>query len=323
MNRIRISEDPEECHRAWETVWPRSCFFDLWEVRHIFAQGFGRKPFFVMAEENGVIRGLLALSWIEEGGYYGQYPGEIWQQKTWLEQNRIPVENPEIFQDLLDSVPGHLHLRYLTPDSLPLDSFPVAVDEVGYCFYPPTVEYDFSRYWQLFSGKSRKQLTRELAPLEAHGVGYRYDHFNDLAVMFQINQDNFGETSYFFDPRFLDSFTQLAAWLREQNLLRVTTLLLGGQVAAIDLGVLWNNQYTLLAGATNPEFPGVAKLINLHHLEWSCRIKCASVDFLCGDFGWKKRFHLTPRPLYEIKSPQIHLGAADPETCSTELSRAR
>jgi len=26
------------------------------------------------------------------------------------------------------------------------------------------------------------------------------------------------------------------------------------------------------------------------------------VDFLCGDFSWKKLFHLTPRPLYEASN---------------------
>jgi CelD/BcsL family acetyltransferase involved in cellulose biosynthesis len=66
------------------------------------------------------------------------------------------------------------------------------------------------------------------------------------------------------------------------------------------MGAIWNNTYTVLAGGTDVEFPGVAKLINLHHIQWACRQRLACVDFLCGDFNWKSRFHLVPRPLYEL-----------------------
>ncbi|MDH3330668.1 MAG: GNAT family N-acetyltransferase, partial [Desulfobulbaceae bacterium] len=86
----------------------------------------------------------------------------------------------------------------------------------------------------------------------------------------------------------------------QEKMLRITTLLLGGTVAAVDIGAVWNNSYTVLAGATNPEFPGVAKLINFHHMEWACQQRLGAVDFLCGDFGWKQRFHLASRPLYEM-----------------------
>jgi hypothetical protein len=66
----------------------------------------------------------------------------------------------------------------------------------------------------------------------------------------------------------------------------------------VDVGALYRGAYTLLAGGTNGNYPGVAKLINFHHLERACRERFEQVDFLCGDFNWKKLFHLTPRPLY-------------------------
>ncbi len=67
------------------------------------------------------------------------------------------------------------------------------------------------------------------------------------------------------------------------------------------MGAVWNNTYTVLAGGTHRDFRGVAKLINFHHLDWACENRLDSVDFLCGDFGWKRRFHLTARPLYKIR----------------------
>jgi CelD/BcsL family acetyltransferase involved in cellulose biosynthesis len=122
--------------------------------------------------------------------------------------------------------------------------------------------------------------------------------------MFRLNLECFQERSYFSDRRFLKSFENLAAWLRTNNLLRLITVLIGGEIAAVDLGAFWRSTYTVLAGGTHPDFPGVAKLINLHHMQWACQQKLATVDFLCGEFNWKKRFHLTARPLYEVFIPQ-------------------
>ena len=87
-------------------------------------------------------------------------------------------------------------------------------------------------------------------------------------------------------------------------MLRITTLLLGGRIAAVDAGAVWNGQYTVLAGGTNGDFPGVAKMINFHHIGWACAERLEVVDFLCGDFGWKRRFHLQSCLLFKI---HVHL----------------
>ena len=44
---------------------------------------------------------MLALSWIDEEHCFGHFPGELWQGKTWLEQNRILADNDEVFSNLL------------------------------------------------------------------------------------------------------------------------------------------------------------------------------------------------------------------------------
>ncbi|BHH82238.1 GNAT family N-acetyltransferase [Desulforhopalus sp. 52FAK] len=300
MLKIRSCEDFDECANLWAKVWPQHCIFDLWEVRTSFASCFGNKPYFIVAEEFGEIKGLLPLSWIEETETYGIFPGETWQGKTWLEQNKIVAESRQVFDAMLESIPGPVHLRYLTSDSIPDGSFPVAVDEVGFLFFPSSYGYSFDRYMAEFSGKSRKNLGREIAHLQSGGVAYRYDQCADVDWMFQKNLELFGDSSYFSDPRFLASYEKLIAMLFDNNLLRVTTVLLKGEIAAVDIGTIWKSEYTILAGGTNSEFQGVAKMINFHHLEWACRQRMHVVDFLCGDFGWKKRFHLSSRPLYEI-----------------------
>jgi len=300
MKRIRVCDDPGECRLIWETAWPKRCLFDLWEVRDCFATSFKRVPWFLLAENGRQVEGVLALSRVEESRSFMVYPGETWKGKTWMEQNKIPARSASVLAELLCSVPGATHLRYLTRDAVPMDKGPVAVDEVGYLFFPGKYSFSFQNYLKGFSGKSRKKLSRELAVLEEQGVSWRHDAVGDIQWLFRMNLEAFREDSYFYDPRFLDSMDKLAAWLHGRGMLRITTLLLGGTVAAVDIGGVWDRTYTVVAGATNPLFPGVAKMINFHHLEWACQQRLEVVDFLCGDFGWKQRFHLTPRPLYEM-----------------------
>lgn len=302
MLRIRESTDIEECRKLWKELWPRLCVFDLWEVRDCFERAYDRPLRFLVAELDGRAAGILPLSLIEEEGCFAFFPGETWKGKTWLEQNKIPSQNPCIRNELLMGAPGPVHLRYLDPGCVTDVGINFEVDETGYVFRPDEHAFSFERFMGTFSRKFRKNFQRELSSLEAMGVTYRHNHLPDVERLFLMNMDVFGESSYFSEQRFLDSFENLVSWLWDSGMLRITTVLIGGSIAAVDIGAVWSRRYTVLAGGTDPEFKGVAKIINLHHIEWSCTERMDTVDFLCGDFGWKERFHLTPRPLYKISS---------------------
>ncbi|MBU1340466.1 MAG: GNAT family N-acetyltransferase [Proteobacteria bacterium] len=299
--KISIYQDPDECRFIWEKMWPVKGFFDLWQVRSCFHDVYSRPLSFHVIEENRKAVGFLALCWNEEEKKYVQFPGESWHGKTWLEQNRIIAASPEILENLLESVPGSLHLRYLTQNSLSGISDRMKTDELGYIFFPGMYDFSFENYWQSFSGKFRKKFKAEQKKLEDRKITFRFNRPEDLDTMFRMNMASFGKESYFSDPRFLKAFENLASFLAKLGMLRITTLLIDGTIAAVDMGALFKQSYTLLAGGTNPDFPGVAKLINLHHMDWSCHQQIETVDFLCGDFNWKERFHLTPVPLYELR----------------------
>jgi len=132
------------------------------------------------------------------------------------------------------------------------------------------------------------------------GCRYHLDVINDIEWMFETNLANFDHLSYFHDPRFLKGFENLLSFLAQTQMLRVVSIEIQGALAAVDVGTVYRNRYTVLAGATNPEFPGIAKAINLFHLKWGCLNRVEQIDFLCGDFGWKARFQLQPRPLYRL-----------------------
>lgn len=306
--QIRVTHEPRECAALWRVCRPDPVeLFDRWDVRACFHRTFQRPLHFRVAQADGRPVGLLPLAWVEEAGTYAFFPGETWRGRTWLEGNRIFAPDEATRSALLEAAPDPLDLRYLDDGALDGLADMASVDELNYRFLPGQVGYAYANYLQRFSSKAWKKIRRELDALEARGVAWRLDHRPDLDRMFVMNIENYGEASYFSDKRFLQAFLDLADLLAAEGSLRVTTALVAGEVAAVDMGALWHGSYTLLAGATAPAFPGVAKLINLHHIERACRERFHTVDFLCGDFGWKERFHLVARPLYRIATPAFAL----------------
>ena len=298
---IREVTDWEACRDIWQALVPQESLFDLWEVRECFARHYGSPRLFLVASRAGETCGLLALARTNESGGWGFFPGETWMGKTWLERNRIIADSREVFRALLDKCPAGTHLRYLS--STTLSDGELAVDEIGYLFVPEDWDYSVEKFLAAFSGKSRRRNRKEMDALIARGMVIRRGAIEDVNMMFELNLKSFGDSSYFADTRFHHGFRDLIARLAEQGQLGVTTILIEGRVAAVDVNAVYKNKCTVLAGGTHPDFPGVAKLINHVHIEWACEQKFAEVDFLCGDFGWKQRFHLTPRPLYQYPAP--------------------
>ena len=301
MDRFRLVTDLAECRDLWGRMIPPESVFDLWDVRACFQRRFRRPPCFIVTDDGHSPSGLMPLSWIGESGCYGCFPGETWRGKTWIEQNRIVAADAETLSGLLDRCPGSYHLRYLRP--LDVTASPqYGIDETGYLFRPPDYNYDIREYFQRFSRKSYKRRAKELCALERRGVETRHEDLADFDRLVEMNVGRFGENSYFHDVRFRESFRGLLHLLHERGWLRLTAVLIGGELAAIDIGCVYRDTYTLLGGGTAAEHPGVAKLINIHHMRRACAERLDEVDFLCGDFSWKTLFHLTPRPLYLLSN---------------------
>ncbi|MFH1891752.1 MAG: GNAT family N-acetyltransferase [Candidatus Zixiibacteriota bacterium] len=299
MLEIRSYSGYDECKRLWNAVVPQTSIWDLWDVRECFDRNYNRQRLFIAAEEDGRVRGLLPLSWIEEDQTYGYFPGETWDGKTWIEQNRIYAENESILEALFAGCPGSYHLRYLNSIDT-LHEWQMDVDEVGYLFLPPQHDFKIENYYSQFSSKSFRRISQTISDLEAKGAQFRYDNLSDVDVLMSMNLNRFEERSYFHDIRFRESFREMVALLHERGWLRITTVVIDEKPAAVDVGCIFNGAYVLVAGGTDADYPGVAKLINMHHMQWACRQRFEQVDFLCGEFSWKPMFHLSPRPLYAL-----------------------
>ncbi|MFH1837261.1 MAG: GNAT family N-acetyltransferase [Candidatus Omnitrophota bacterium] len=302
MMEIYSETDEEACRDLWERFIRPDQLTDLWDVRECFHRNFDRNLFFVVIKKEKETVGLLPLSFISEKEYYGYFPGEIWNGKTWLEQNRIIVPDKDILRNVikwLEDGGKRYFLRYLIENEV-FKEGDAEIDEIGYYFYPGKIDFDMKNYSGLFSGKSAKKLKKEVDKIYSQGAEIHKGRIEDFDVMVKMNLSRFGADSYFSDKRFTESFRDLRDYLREKGWLRMTTVSINKETAAVDMGCVYKGVYTLLGGGTNALYPGVAKVINLHHIEEACRERYEKVDFLCGDFSWKKLFHLSPNPLYKI-----------------------
>ena len=106
MANIWICEDIEECKLLWQEAIRGDSIFHLWEIRNCFQDAYHRTPCFIVCEDADGLSGLLPLSRIDETDTLAFFPGETWQGKTWLEQNRIVCSIPRDIPSIARSSAG-------------------------------------------------------------------------------------------------------------------------------------------------------------------------------------------------------------------------
>jgi hypothetical protein len=242
---------------------------------------------------------------VEELDMFVFFPGELWQGRTWIERTPFYVREPIYLDELFLSCPERTYLRYM---DLPVDSdlYPhLSIDEIGYVLHPPELDFDITLYRKRFSHKRVKDILKVIGTFMGHDAVFHMNRLDDFEVLVRMGLDYFGAGSYLHDDRFREGFREVTHFLRRKGLLRMVSLQLNGRVAAVDIGAVYQGVYTVFLGGTHPDFLGVAKAMNMHHIVSACNEGFSKVDFLCGDFHWKKLWHLDPEPLYKFVTPHL------------------
>lgn len=299
-----IVRNLKQCERLWKTfVRPRN-ICDVWEVRCCFQKHFQWEPWFLILKDSKGIAGMLPLSYVADLDMFTLFPGEIWHQKTWMERTPIYVREEALLSDLLASCPDPACLRYLEvakPCSIP----GMETDEIGYVLYPPSFDCDIDLYYKRFSNKKIKSILKVVRSFSERPYALHFNRLNDFDYLEGLNLQRYGEDSYLYDPRLRAGFREMARFLQSEGLLHMVSIWIEGRPAAVDLGALYRGTYTVFLGGTDPEFAGIAKAINMHHIDFACNERLSKVDFLCGDFHWKRLWHLRAEPLFKFRTPSL------------------
>ena len=292
--------DLNECERLWKAFIIPNCVSDLWEFRLRLHNQFNNKPCFLVVEDSAGIGGMMPLSFIADIDTYVFFPGEIWEDKTWLERTPFYIRNSRFLYNLITACPDNIYLRYLElPEKIDFPEF--SPDETGYVIYPRDFNYDLSQYDKRFSRKKSKAIKKVIQSFESYGCRIYYNRLSDFNSMVEMSLKQFGRKSFMYDIRFRNGFREIMNFMHHNSILRMISCEIGGELAAVDIGAVFNGIYTVFIGGTNPEFPGIAKLMNMNHIDFCFRERLRKIDFLCGDFHWKKLWHLDSEKLWKFK----------------------
>lgn len=304
MIKTRVVTDLETCKGLWNSFVKPNNLSDLWDFRFCFHRHFENEPYFLVLEDQGGLLAIFPLACLKGEDTYVFFPGEIWNSKTWLERTQVYCREPEAMGHILSACPERTYLRYME-DQAPSLSPDLEEDEIAYLFHPPDLGFDLNTYFKRFSWKKLKAIKKEISSLLVPGCSWHFNRLSDYDLLVEMNVNRFGVSSYFYDSRFAGSFRDAVQWLYQRGWLRMVSLEIKGETAAVDLAAAFEGIYVVFLGGTHSEFPGVAKAMNMHHLEFACDQRFSRVDFLCGDFYWKKLWHLDPEPLYKFVSPSL------------------
>ena len=304
MIERRVVTDPYQCERLWKSLIPVRSVSDLWEFRMCFHHFYKNRCCFHVMEEKGNIYGVLPLSHIDNLDIMAFFPGETWKNKTWIERTPIYAINHDILYRLLSDCADRTYLRYVECDAEYMPEHMIA-DEIGYVVYPELLNYDRENYRTRFSNKKFKSIMRDVNTILDMGATFHINRVEDFELLVEMSIERYGDDSYLQDTRFRKSFREVIGFLNQKGYLRMVSLELEGKTAAVDVGALYNGVYTIFLGGVFSRVPCLPKAMNMHHIDYALKNRIYKVDFLCGDFNWKKLWHLDEEPLFKLVSPDL------------------
>lgn len=289
-----------KCEQLWKTFITPRFISDLWEFRLCFHKHFQHKPVFLVMEDHNGIAGLVPMSYVQKLDTYCMFPGEMWNNRTWLERTPVYVRDDYSINDLLKACPGNSYLRYLEVSDGSID-YDLSEDEIGYVMYPGELDCNIENYFKRFSNKKLKAINKVIQSYSDQGCEVFMNRLEDFDGLVEMSIQQFGSRSFMYDKRFRHSFNDVLNFLYRQKMLRMISCVIDGELAAVDIGGIYNGIYTVFLGGTDSRFPGIAKFINMNHIQYSFSEKLHKIDFLCGDFHWKLLWHLDPEVLYRFE----------------------
>ena len=302
--RKHFIRDLDECQRLWNRFIIPKNISDCWDFRICFHRHFEFEPCFLVLEDPMGISAMLPLSYARDVEMFVFFPGEIWNNRTWIERTPIYIREAQLMEEILASCPERTYLRYMEPWEGPIPSG-LEIDEVGYSLQPPLFDFDPGSFHKRFSNKKIKDIMKVIRSFMENGGQFHLNRLTDFDLLVEMSLGQFGSDSYLYDDRFRDGFRDLVHFLHGSGWLRMVSLEIEGKTVAVDIGALYGGTYTLFLGGTDPEVKGVAKVMNMGHIEFACLERVSKIDFLCGDFHWKKLWHLDPEPLYKFVTPSL------------------
>lgn len=290
--KVQIISELEECQELWSEFSPKLSLFDTWEFRLAFWNGYQFKPIFVVLKNDEENFALLPL-WFDTDKRKKYY----WFGSNWQEDNKFFVKDPLFIPLLLAICPAPVELNAISTN-LPKwvkQVIRLKTDDPKYVLNLDRFN-SVDDYLQNFRKKRRYNLKRDRRIIESQKPKIIFDRFTDYDNLVKLSIKRFtekGEDTDWEDPRRVETFRQVIKWGQKKRSyqVRMLTVMIGREMAAVDLIALFNQCYfPLKCGYDVTSFPGIGNYVNLLEIEDALKLGMRKMDFLEIGYGWKDRW---------------------------------
>ena len=287
--RIEIISDINSCFELWKNFSPSKTLFDTWEFRLAFHKAYQYKPYFLLLKNQSEELALLPLWYEDEKKEY------FWFGSDWQEEVRFFSKDPNYVPLLLFLAPSPLSLNAISRDSVRLlkDKIKFEKDEPKYVLNLEGFR-NHEDYLMTLKKKTRYNLRKDRRKIERQNPKIIINNFSDFEHLLHLSKERFeqkGQKTDWEDPKRVEAFRQVIKLAGRSYKIRMISVLIGNQIAGVDLIAIFNNcYYTLICGYNVRGFSGIGNFVNLFEIDDAIRLGMKKIDFLQNSYEWKDNF---------------------------------
>lgn len=297
--KAEIVSDIDHCFELWKEFSPQKTLFDTWEFRFAFYLGYKHKPYFILLKNKSENIALLPL-WYEE-----DKKKHFWFGSWWQEENRFFSKDPALIPVLLSLAPKPLLLNAISLSSASeiREVINFQKDDPKYILNLENLKSSEDFLMKLKKNR-RRNLRKDRNRILKQNPRIIINNFSDFEHLVRLSKKRFeekGEKTDWEDPRRVETFRQVIKLAGISYQVRMITVLVGNQIAGVDLIALFNNcYYTLKCGYDVKRFPGIGNFVNLFEIDDAISLGMKRIDFLQNSYQWKNKF-FTAIPLLKYE----------------------
>ena len=315
--QIEIISDISSCSALWERFSPQKSLFDVWEFRLAFYKAYKYKPYFLLLKNRSEELALLPL-WYEDDKMRYRWFGGDWQEEV-----RFLSKHLKYIPILLSLAPSPLLLNAIAEDSIrPLER-KIRFEEDDPKFVLALREFrNHEDYLTTIRKKTRQNLRRNKRRIEKQNPRMVINDFSNFEYLVRLSKERFQqkrEETDWEDLRRVEAFRKVIGLAGKSYKIRMISVLIGKQIAGVDLIALFKGcYYTLRCGYNVRDFPGIGSFFNLLEIDDAIRLGMKKIDFLQDSYEWKDiffqriplfKYEKTARPRAKIaKTPHDSLN---------------
>lgn len=300
---FRIVQNVDEAKQLWHRFSPHVALDDSWDFRYLFykyleiplyfsAIYHGDAPVGLLPLQFNTGKGAIPESYVTSPPFYEFFGGDD------MDSNEIFIHRgyENLLPELFERIPSN---TILAPLAHPLKYKDSESREYTNKFVADISDISSFEDFMVtfFEGSSRGKMMNKLNRVaKTSGIQVVEGNKSDLALLFQLNIERFGNSSSFAHHYRRQIFNDLF----EMYPTDIFTVVVGGEKKAVSFSINSDGVYSSMNIGYDYEIRDLGKFVVATQIKRAIKLGCKVYDAGKGDSGWKEQFHLTRIPQYML-----------------------